>query len=256
MPPSRQSASLRRSILMHAKSRSIFQARFPLILKNSPTIRRRFLTCCPRRKISPAACPNYASSDQMDIIVYEQELFSAPHAWWILRTLVRERLPSQQRFAHVDRGWPAHGMPQRPSTPASVCRQVKVRRGEETYRVEQNDRAASADSRCALRWPILRRGAEDQRPGLRSGHMPGATNVPYTELVQDGRLNGPINSAKSSPARGSRHRAAGYNDLRLWRDPRRSSRWALRCVGAQQVSVYDGSWAEYAQRPRAVIEMA
>jgi thiosulfate/3-mercaptopyruvate sulfurtransferase len=28
----------------------------------------------------------------------------------------------------------------------------------------------------------------------------------------------------------------------------------LEIVGAKQVSVYDGSWAEYAQRPEAVIE--
>ena len=33
--------------------------------------------------------------------------------------------------------------------------------------------------------------APEPRPGLRSGHMPGALNLPWNRLVEDGRLKKP-----------------------------------------------------------------
>ena len=37
----------------------------------------------------------------------------------------------------------------------------------------------------------------EPRAGLRSGHMPGALNVPYTEIVENGRLVSPERIAQA-----------------------------------------------------------
>jgi thiosulfate/3-mercaptopyruvate sulfurtransferase len=94
--------------------------------------------------------------------------------------------------------------------------------------------------------------APEPRPGLSSGHMPGARSVPFTELVVDGRM-------KNEP--GLRELfAAKEVDLEQPITTTCGSgvtaaviALGLEIAGAKQVSLYDGSWAEYAQRPEAVI---
>ena len=83
--------------------------------------------------------------------------------------------------------------------------------------------------------------------------MPGATSVPFTELVEDGRLK---------PAEKLR-------DLFLAKQVNLQQPISTTCgsgvtaavialglevAGAKNVSLYDGSWAEYAQQPDSIIE--
>ncbi len=83
--------------------------------------------------------------------------------------------------------------------------------------------------------------------------MPGATNIPFTELVEDGRLK---------PANELREYLFSKNvDLQ---EPVTTTcgsgvtaaviALALEVVGARDVALYDGSWTEYAQRPESIIE--
>jgi thiosulfate/3-mercaptopyruvate sulfurtransferase len=95
--------------------------------------------------------------------------------------------------------------------------------------------------------------APEPRPGLSSGHMPGATSMPFTNLVSDGTLKAPDElraifagkgvdlGARITTSCGSGVTAAVVS-------------LALELAGAKDLSLYDGSWAEYAQRPEAVIE--
>jgi thiosulfate/3-mercaptopyruvate sulfurtransferase len=83
--------------------------------------------------------------------------------------------------------------------------------------------------------------------------MPGATNIPFTELVEDGRLK---------PADKLREYFATKNvDLHQPITTTCGSgvtaaviALSLEVAGAPNVSLYDGSWAEYAQQPDSVIE--
>ena len=93
----------------------------------------------------------------------------------------------------------------------------------------------------------------EPRPGLSSGHMPGATSLPFTELVFEGRIRSEADlrqlfASKSidltrpvTTTCGSGVTAAVLS-------------LGLEIAGAKQVRLYDGSWAEYAQQPNAVIE--
>jgi thiosulfate/3-mercaptopyruvate sulfurtransferase len=97
--------------------------------------------------------------------------------------------------------------------------------------------------------------APEPRPGLQSGHMPGAVNVPYTELTRGTRMKAPEELRAAFEAKGVRTQqpvtttcGSGVTAAVL--------ALGLEICGAPHVSLYDGSWAEYAQQPDAVIEGA
>ena len=77
--------------------------------------------------------------------------------------------------------------------------------------------------------------------------------MPYTALVEDGRL-------KSVAKLRALFEEKGVDTKRPITTTCGSGvtaavvSLALEIVGASQVTLYDGSWAEYAQRPEAVIE--
>jgi len=93
----------------------------------------------------------------------------------------------------------------------------------------------------------------EPRPGIDSGHMPGAINVPFTELAEDGRLKSPEKLREIFLSKGvdiqqpiTTTCGSGVTAAVI--------ALGLEIVGAEKVSLYDGSWAVYAQRPEAVIE--
>jgi thiosulfate/3-mercaptopyruvate sulfurtransferase len=192
--------------------------------------------------------------DQMSIVIYEQEgVFSAPRAWWMLRTFgaqnvyildgglrawIEARLPTHT--GHVDR--------------ASAIFQARLDADavKDFAQIKQviAKHAQILDARSSGRFTG---GLPEPRPGISSGHMPGATSVPFTELLEDGRLK-PVEELREY------FTAKGVNMEQPITTSCGSGVTAaiislgLTIAGAEQVRLYDGSWAEYAQRPEAVIE--
>jgi thiosulfate/3-mercaptopyruvate sulfurtransferase len=193
-------------------------------------------------------------SDAMDIVIYEQEgVFSAPRAWWMLRAFGAHKvfLLDGDLKAWIKAGLPTESGEVRPE-PASFDAKINPDAVRDFRQIEQllAQHGQILDARSAGRFS----GASPEpRPGLSSGHMPGAVSVPFTELIVDGRLK---------PAEQLRRifSAKGVNIEQRITTTCGSGVTAavialgLEVVGAQQVSLYDGSWAEYAQHPRAVIE--
>lgn len=190
----------------------------------------------------------------MTVVVYEQEgVYSAPRARWMLRTFgVKEvYLLDGDLRAWREAGLPvASGFSTR--MPASFHAKVDAAAVQDFAQLRQliAERAQILDARSEGRFSGT---LPEPRPGLSSGHMPGAINVPYTALVEDGRLKsaaklralfdekGVDTKLPITTTCGSGVTAAVVS-------------LALETVGAPQVTLYDGSWAEYAQRPGAVIE--
>jgi thiosulfate/3-mercaptopyruvate sulfurtransferase len=192
--------------------------------------------------------------DQMDIIIYEQEgLFSGPRAWWTLRTF------GAQNVYLLDgglRAWIEAGLPTDSGevhrAPALFHAGLDQNAVKDFSQMQQMIAAHKQilDARSSGRFAGT---LPEPRPGISSGHMPGATNIPYTELVEEGRL-------KSAEELRHIFAAKGVDLLQPVTTTCGSGVTAavlalgLEAAGAKQVSLYDGSWAEYAAHPEAVIE--
>lgn len=190
----------------------------------------------------------------MDIVVYEQVgVLSAPRVWWTLRTMgaARVYLLDGGLPAWLEAGYPVESGEVR-REPATFRASYDSAAVKDFSDIQQSiaAHAQMLDARSSARFAGT---APEPRAGLSSGHMPGATSVPFTELVEDGRfksadrlreiffekgvnLDQPITTTCGSGV------TAAVVLL------------AAEMAGAKQVSLYDGSWAEYAQQPEAVIE--
>lgn len=193
-------------------------------------------------------------SDAATIVVYEQSgVFSAPRAWWMLRVF------GARDVRLLDGGlqaWVAAGLPVEAGAVARPEASFEARRDRgAVVDFGEIERAIAAeaqilDARSAGRFAGT---APEPRPGISSGHMPGSMNLPFGELAEDGRLLRPEKLRAAFEAKGVRLDepvittcGSGVTAAVL--------ALGLEIAGAQQVRIYDGSWAEYAQRPDAVIE--
>src|ERR1700730_16083686 len=192
--------------------------------------------------------------NDMTIVVYEQEsVFSAPRAWWTLLTF------GAQHVYLLDgglRAWTEAGLPTESGPVHRVPATFHATLNQEAVKnlSQLKDKIANhqqiVDARSAARFNGT---APEPRPGLSSGHMPGATSIPFTELVEDGRLK-PADKLRDlflakqvdlqQPITTTCGSGVTAAVIAL----------GLEVVGAQNVSLYDGSWAEYAQQPESVIE--
>jgi thiosulfate/3-mercaptopyruvate sulfurtransferase len=184
------------------------------------------------------------------VVVYDAlGMFSAPRVWWTLRVM---GFPS---VVVLDGGlpkWRADGHPitDGPGAPTLVEVSPDFRpelvRDLAAVRAALDSQAAQVvDARPAARF---RGETPEPRPGLRGGHMPGACNVPFGDLIN------PDGTMKSPDALRAAFQAAGVDLARPIVTSCGSGvsasllALALARLGREDVAVYDGSWAEWGGR--------
>jgi thiosulfate/3-mercaptopyruvate sulfurtransferase len=192
-------------------------------------------------------------SDRATIVVYEQQgVYSAPRAWWMFRTFGAQDV----HLLNGDmKSWIAAGLPtesgevHRASANFQAnLNQAAIRNFSEIQRLIAGH-AQILDARSNARFTGR---APEPRVGISSGHMPGATSTPFTELVEDGRLKSPEDLRSFFAEKGvdlqqpiTTTCGSGVTAAVVT--------LALELAGAKGLTLYDGSWAEYAQQPNAVI---
>jgi thiosulfate/3-mercaptopyruvate sulfurtransferase len=188
-----------------------------------------------------------AASDR--IVVYDsQGLFSAARVWWTFRLMGAEdaRVLDGGLPKWRAEGRPLASGPAQPPTPAVFT--PGRRRGAvadmPTVLAALTGDAQILDARPA---PRFSGEAAEPRPGLLSGHMPGALNVPFKSVLDaDGRL-------LPAEALRDRFREAGVTFDRPIITSCGSGvtaavlTLALAELG-QDSALYDGAWAEWGSR--------
>jgi thiosulfate/3-mercaptopyruvate sulfurtransferase len=191
------------------------------------------------------------------VVVYDQKgIFSAPRAWWMFAhfghaavAVLDGGLPAWRAAGQsVKAGWPGD------ATPAQyVARHyaTQVRGlGDMLHNLETGAELV-IDARPAGRFAGT---APEPRPGLPSGHIPGAVNLPASDLVVDGRMR-PAAALRAAFA------AVGADGNRPVVTSCGSGVSAcvlslgLHLAGLPEGAVYDGSWTEWASlrdTPKAV----
>ena len=187
--------------------------------------------------------------DGTTIVVYDGAgLFSAPRVWWTFRTFgVRD-------VYILDGGlpkWKAEGRPldfgEVKRTPrhftARFNRGAVADAADVQKALSQSD-IQVVDARSAARFAGT---APEPRPGLKSGHMPGAFNLPWETIVEDGRLVAPDRIRSAFEGAGIdvdkpvvTTCGSGVSAAILW--------LALDALGKEPKALYDGSWTEWASR--------
>jgi thiosulfate/3-mercaptopyruvate sulfurtransferase len=184
------------------------------------------------------------------VVVYDaQGIFSAPRAWWSLGVMgfsdVYVLDGGLKAWMAEDRpveGGMAHPKP-RPRLSAYDAERVRDLEAMKRHLAARDVQVV--DARAAARF---RGEAPEPREGLPSGHMPGAYNVPWSEVVT---AQGYLASPDAIRAAFER---AGVNlayDIVTTCGSGVSAAilaLALTQIGYEDVPVYDGSWTEWASR--------
>jgi thiosulfate/3-mercaptopyruvate sulfurtransferase len=124
------------------------------------------------------------------IVVYDGAgMYSAPRVWWTFRLFGAEKVFVLEGGLPK---WKAEGRPLEGGAAKRAPRTFKARKNADLVASLATVRAALASSSAQV---VDARPAErflgrapEPRPGLRSGHMPGALNVPSTSVVENGTL--------------------------------------------------------------------
>ena len=195
--------------------------------------------------------------DGSRIVVYDSAgLFSAARVWWTFRVMgvddvsvLNGGLPK----------WKREGRPLESGPPGSrTARHFTARRNLDLVRDASDikallkDRSAEiVDARAADRFTGK---APEQRPGLRSGHIPGSHNLPYAKLLnKDGtfktgpeieRLFEEAGVDLTKPVVASCGSGITASVLAL----------GLAEIGHRRAAVYDGSWSEWGADQNLPIE--
>ncbi|MEL5307562.1 3-mercaptopyruvate sulfurtransferase [Serratia nevei] len=194
-----------------------------------------------------AAAGQLGISERDTLVIYDEgNQFSAPRGWWTFRNFGAERVYVLDEGLN---GWTAQGQalatgPAQPE-PQTFNARFNADAVVDMRQVEQalGTPVQILDARAA---PRFYAEAPEPRPGLHRGHIPGSINIPYGELLENGRfkslealrqtfndkgvdINGPIITSCGS----------GVTAAVL--------AFGLLSLGAPQVKLYDGAWSEWGQ---------
>ncbi len=190
-------------------------------------------------------------SNEHTLVVYDSVgVFSSPRVWWMFKAM------GHRNIAVLDGGlpaWKAAGyalesgdLRSLPETTRAMPRYVAqfqdewVIDGDSLKDILDDESVSVLDARPSDRFYGR---VPEPRKGIRSGHMPGAKNLPFAQLVKDGKM---VDAEKLA----MRFGAVSDRDDTLIMSCGSGITACILALGASLVGyehfrVYDGSWTEW-----------
>jgi thiosulfate/3-mercaptopyruvate sulfurtransferase len=203
----------------------------------------------PRAESFAVAMRELGVSSDKHLVVYDEgNLFSAPRAWWMLKTF---GVAQVSILAGGLQGWKAAGfalasgevnLPE--GEFEAHADESRVKRLTDVLLISHEGGAQIVDARAANRFNAE---VDEPRPGLHRGHIPNSLNVPWNMLVEQGTLKPEAELRRifadagvdiSQPVVASCGSGVTAVVLIL----------ALTALGARDATLYDGSWGEWGSR--------
>ncbi|MCH9407479.1 3-mercaptopyruvate sulfurtransferase [Pantoea agglomerans] len=203
----------------------------------------------PRAESFAVAMRELGVSSDKHLVVYDEgNLFSAPRAWWMLKTF---GVAQVSILAGGLQGWKESGfalatgevnLPE--GEFEAHADESRVKRLTDVLLISHEGGAQIIDARPANRFNAE---VDEPRPGLHRGHIPNSLNVPWNSLVEQGKLKPEAELQTlfadagvdiTQPVVASCGSGVTAVVVIL----------ALTALGARDVTLYDGSWGEWGSR--------
>ena len=189
------------------------------------------------------------------IVVYDDHgIYSSARAWWMFRSM------GHTNVAVLNGGLPAW---KKAGFALEEKKSIDLEQGnfigtynpdfflDHQYVLDHLDDIEQVviDARAENRFKGL---VKEPREGLRSGHIPGSKNLPYTDLLEDGKIKKPEELKEKLLSIIPKNKKLVFS----------CGSGITACVlllgavmsGYQNLSVYDGSWTEWGSIPKLPIE--
>jgi thiosulfate/3-mercaptopyruvate sulfurtransferase len=189
-------------------------------------------------------------AEDMQIIVYDQQgLLGAARVWWTLRAFGAQDVKILEGGLGA---WKTEGRPletgpvERPF--AKFIARLETDMVADAQKVLAASKSGASQIVDARQAPRFRGETVEPRPGVRSGHIPNSVNVPYRDLLNDGKLKAPQEIKQAFVQAGVDLArpiittcGSGVTAAVLL--------LALETIGKTGIVLYDGSWTEWGGRP-------
>lgn len=193
------------------------------------------------------------NKDDLIVIYHNSGIpFASTRAWWMLRAFGHEAVCVLDGGlkAWEDAGFPVnHDAPSDTPEPGNFTAQPApqlLTTKDSLYALLPHSGVSILDARSAARF----QGEEDEpRPGLRRGHIPGAYNIPFPALIDE--QTGCFKS--ESALKELFAQTLDANEIITMCGSGVTAcilTLGLHILGREDVSVYDGAWAEWGE-PKA-----
>jgi thiosulfate/3-mercaptopyruvate sulfurtransferase len=211
----------------------------------------------PAPEVFGAAVAALGVSASSHVVVYDlRGIFSSARLWWMFRVFGHDNV------SVLDGGlpaWIAEGGPVEAGAPVPVAagdfvagfRPERVRALAEMRQNLVTGTERVLDARAAGRFDG---SVPEPRAGMRSGHIPGAVSLPFTDLLENGRMLPPEKLREKFAAAGVGAETkivtscgSGVTAAVLT--------LGLALAGLPEGALYDGSWTEWGSRDDTPVEV-
>ncbi len=185
-------------------------------------------------------------NNDSEIIVYDDVgLYASPRAWWMFRAMGHRnvRVLNGGLRAWKEAGQSVatnHAKAESPGNFSASSSEILFCDAPYVLDALEDEQSQILDARSAGRFNAT---APEPRPGVRGGHMPSAKNLPFAEVLEEGRLRKVSELAKMFETLAGKDQTvitscgsgitACVLTLAAWE------------AGYRNLIVYDGSWAEW-----------